>query len=180
MSSLILPESVTVRLVSASGEPFCCADILIHVRTFARHKNDFHLGPYATNSGGFCTFTKQEMLADERTHFDAGLMDYTGIKDCFSLVELSLDTEKDVSATIECRKTVWTNLLNGESERWRSIEELLAQYERALIATQSINPGGMPIRAEWSEPAENREYSFIVSRLGESLFKSKRSRWRFW
>jgi hypothetical protein len=166
--------------MSMSGEPFCCADVLVRIRTFARYKNDFHLGPFATDSSGVCSITKQDMLAEERAHLDTGLMDYTGIGDCFSLAELLIYSEEEISRAIECRKKIWTSLLAGESKRWKSIEELITLYERALIVARTIIAGPMPMRVEWSEPAENREYSFVVSKRGKESSKATRSRWRLW
>ena len=184
MARLCLPELVTVRLLSWQSEPFRCADILVGVRTFARAKNDFHLGPFATNADGICTFTKQDLHAEAEAHYDTGLMDYRSIEDCYPLVELSLFSPEHISKALKARTEIWTCQLNGENKRWKSIEELISLYRRASAAIQTID-GYIPyIRGEWAEPGANFEYSFYVRKNGEPLFPvkphPKQPRWRFW
>lgn len=163
MSNLCLPERVTVRLVTRSGEPYQCADILVGVRAIARRKNDFYLGPYPTNADGVSTFTKADLQADVEATYDSGLMDYCHITDCQPFVEIKLWSLDEISKAITARTETWTSLLKGEKVRWRSIDELVAVFRRALLATRPISGSSEPhIRGEWNDSAAQYDYVIYV------------------
>jgi len=162
MSNLCLPERVTVRLLTLSGEPFRCADVLVGVHTFARHKGDFHLGPYPTSADGISVISKKDLQAEVDATYESGLMDYCHIKDCFPLVEIRLWSAEQISKALECRNKVWRELLTGEKERWKSIDELKELYRRALTASNLISGQFhlAKIRDEWVNEAATFDYTF--------------------
>jgi hypothetical protein len=163
MPILSIPERVTVCLLTSSGEPFLCADILIQVHLFARHKNDFHLGPYPTNAEGIATFTPQDMQANVDATYDSGLMDYPPVGECSSRVEIAVFPPDAISRALEARTKVWTSLLRGEEKLWKSIEELRNLYRRAENATRGISIlSPTPIHDEWRDLGAQCEYVFIV------------------
>jgi hypothetical protein len=76
MASLILPETVTLRLVDPAHNPLHLANVLFVVHAFANYKNDFDLAPFASNVAGVVRISRQELLAEAQAHYDSGLMDY--------------------------------------------------------------------------------------------------------
>jgi hypothetical protein len=64
MHSLILPERVTIQLVDKNKSQVSISNVLFGIRAFARHKNDFNLQPFPTDSDGLVTITKKELEAD--------------------------------------------------------------------------------------------------------------------
>jgi len=162
MPHLSLPEEVNVHLRTTWG-PLPVADVLIGVRLFARHKNDFFLGPYPTNAKGVATFSKRDLLADVRATQDSGLMDYASVDDCQESVQVSIFTPEQISNGLAARTKAWGFLLKGEQERWKSISELLELYRRAEVVIQTITGQSLrPMHANWSETASRYEYDFIV------------------
>jgi hypothetical protein len=170
MSNLCLPECVTVRLISWSGEPFRRADILVGIHTLARHKNDFHLGPYPTNTDGVSIITQKDLQAEVKATYSSGMMDYNNINDCFPLVEIRLWSIEEISRSLECRTNIWNGLLEGENERWNSIDELLALYRRALAASSLISGPFhlLKIRDEWAKERAVFDYTFNIQQSEES------------
>jgi hypothetical protein len=124
MQSLVLPETLVLRLVNANEEPVRLANVLFRIHTFARHKNDFHLAPFRTDAEGVVNVTKRELLAEAQAHYDSGLMDYVRIEDCEPVIEIQAMTAEQVAQALEARTTVWKQLLRGERERWNDIDEL--------------------------------------------------------
>jgi hypothetical protein len=163
MPNLLFPELVTVRLVTSSGAPFRCADILVNIHLSARRKNDFHLGPYPTNAEGVASFTREDMRASVDDTYASGLMDYGPVEECFPRVLILLSTPESISKALEARTKVWTLLFKGEKRRWKSIEELRSLYRRAAEAIQNISV--LPparLQAEWTNATAKYEYSFEV------------------
>ena len=150
---------MTVRLLSPTGEPYRCADLLLRVHAIARRKNDFRLGPYPTDADGVARITRADLEAAVGSTLDSGLMDYYRIEDCHSTVQISLWTPDDISRAHNARSTTWTSLLSGELRRWHSMQELLALYSRALAATRSLSGlYALDIRAEWTDPSARHSY----------------------
>jgi hypothetical protein len=64
-----------------------------------------------------------------------------------------------VEKALEARTKVWKNLLDGESERWTSIEDLRNLYRTAANRFVSAEP----IKALWDGKTPDYEY-FIVAK----------------
>jgi len=131
MISLSLPEKVVLRLVDSTGSPVRIANVLFRVHTFANRKNDFLLGPFVTDTEGVATITKGQLLAEAAAHYASGLMDYDRIENCQPVVEIAPMEPSDIDRALRARTNVWMNLLQGETERWSSIEELRNVYRNA-------------------------------------------------
>jgi hypothetical protein len=141
------------------GEPYRCADLLLHIHAFARGRNDYSLGPYSTDSDGVARITRSDLEADVDSILDSDLMGHYAITECRPYVEISLWTPDEIVRAQKCRLTGWTSLLSGERRRWASMEELLALYSRALIATRSLlSLHAVPLRADWTDPAAKHSY----------------------
>jgi len=48
-------------MLGPAGEAYRCADLVLRVHAFARHKNDFTLGLYPTDADGAAHITKADL-----------------------------------------------------------------------------------------------------------------------
>lgn len=157
MPPLKLPSRVLIQLVDENDSPVCVPNVLFRVTAFASYKNDFHLGPFASDGAGIVTITKSDLDAGIADCYESGLMDYSNISGCSSRVEIRLLSDEDIRRAIDAREKIWTKLLPGERTRWKSIGELLNLYKSANNAR--FVPDA--IRMNWSE--EGAEYSNIFA-----------------
>lgn len=125
MTKFILPDKITIKLVKPEQQNISVENILLYVKTYARYKNDFYLGPFASDKNGVITITKKDLENEVTATYESGLMDYSSIDNCFSFVELRLYDQHEVNKMIESRTKVWTTLLKGEEKRWTSIYHLV-------------------------------------------------------
>jgi|SRR5579863_69805 len=159
MASLLLPDKVVLRLVDSGHKPVRVANVLFFVHTFANRKNDFMLGPFATDTEGVVTIMKRDLLAEATAHYDSGLMDYDVIENCQPIVEIAAMEPQAVEEALVARTNVWKTLLRGESERWTSIEELRNLYRTAANNRISVQA----IRVRWDESTHEFEYSVTAA-----------------
>jgi len=160
-SSLVLPDKVALQLCDSHENQVRIANVLFRVHAFARHKNDFNLGPYPSDGNGIVTILKRDLEAEASAHYDAGLMDHVNILDCFPEVEVSAFTHEEILKAIEARTKVWTKLLHGERERWRSIDELLGLYRSASKNCVRVRS----FRAVWDGTLHEYSYSVLTERI---------------
>jgi hypothetical protein len=158
MPSLLIPDKVVLRLVDSEHTPIRVANVLFVVHTFANRKNDFNLGPFATDAAGVVTIVKRDLLAEASAHYDSGLMDYDVIEDCHPVVEIAAMEPQAIEQALVVRTNVWKNLLRGETERWTSIEELRSLYRTA--ANKGIS--AQAIRVRWDGSASEFEYAITA------------------
>jgi hypothetical protein len=155
MASLLIPDKVVLRLVDSQHEPLRVANVLFFVHAFANRKNDFSLGPFATDAEGVATIMKRDLLAEAAAHYDSGLMDYEVIENCNPIVEIAVMEPLAIEQALVARTNVWKTLLRGESERWTSIEELRNLYRTAANTRISAQA----IRVRWDESTNEFEYT---------------------
>jgi hypothetical protein len=155
MISVSLPEKVVLRLVDSTGIPVRISNVLFRVHMFANRKNDFLLGPFATDADGVATITRAQLLAEAAAHYDSGLMDYDQIEECKPVVEIAPMEPSDIDRALKSRITLWKNLLQGETERWASIEELCNVYRNA--ANGRVSAGAL--RVCWDSSEIEVEYA---------------------
>ena len=155
MPSLLIPQKVVLRLVDSAGKPVRIANVLFRVHTFANRKNDFRLGPFATDADGVATITTRDILAEAAAHYDSGLMDYDRIENCQPFVEIEAMEPSDIDKALKARTSVWKTLLRGETERWTSIEELRDVYRNAANRCISVQP----FRVRWDDSETEVEYA---------------------
>jgi hypothetical protein len=158
MASLLIPEKVVLRLVDSEHKALRVANVLFFVHTFANRKNDFMLGPFATDAEGVVTIVKRDLLAEAAAHYDSGLMDYEVIESCKPIVEIAAMEPQAIEKALVARTNVWKTLLRGESERWTSIEELRNLYRTAANNRISVQP----IRVRWDESTNEFEYAITA------------------
>ena len=125
MSKLILPDKIRVRLVKPRQLDLPVDNILLYIKTHARHKNDFELGPFVSDKDGIITISKSDLDNEVAATYDSGLMDYSSIDSNFSFVELRLYDQVEIDKLIESRTKAWKTLLKGETERWTSMNHLV-------------------------------------------------------
>jgi len=162
--TLVLPEKVRLKLTDASGKSVALADVLFRIHAFARWKNDFDLQPFPTNSEGVAFISRSELMAEVSATYDSGLMDYRGIDECSTRVEISALTIDEIQRAIHARTTVWRQLLKGEEKRWSSIKALIELYRRAANGQVRAEP----VRADWDGRQSEYEHSVVATIIGRS------------
>jgi hypothetical protein len=158
MASLILPETVTLRLVDPAHNPLHVANVLFVVHAFANYKSDFDLAPFASNVAGIVRISRQELLAEAQAHYDSGLMDYRPLEQCKQELEIRALEPDEIEEALDARTKIWTTLLRGESARWANIEELRHVYRSAVNMSFSVQP----LRTRWDGSLNGVEYVMPV------------------
>ena len=88
-----------------------------------------------------------------------GLMDYLRVDNCFPMIEIKAYTADEINKQIYSRENVWKTLLKGESDRWKSINELILLLKTA--SNLNLKLKSSIIRDEWLE--ENKSYSYKLT-----------------
>jgi len=161
MANLILPEIATIKLKTGMGQDYRVSNIIFSVDTHARHKNDYHLGPFFSDENGVVTITRELLDIYVEAEVESGLMDYTHISDCYSLVEIRLWSENDMERGIRGRQ-LW-GLLKREKTLWESPEELIEQFRKANNRNLVVTEGFSRIRDEWDGSRQQYAYDFYVT-----------------
>jgi hypothetical protein len=158
MTKFILPDKITVKLIKPRKENFSVDNILLYIKTNARNKNDFYLGPFASDINGVITITKKDLDNEVTATYESGLMDYSSIENSFSFVELRLYDQNEIDKMIESRTKTWTSLLKGEIERWISINRLVDTLKQSNNKHLLLDESTKRIRAEFD--GIQNEYEF--------------------
>ena len=158
MTKFVLPEKITVRLVKPRQQDFPVDNILLYIKTNARHKNDFHLGPFVSDKDGVITITKNDLDNKITSIYESGLMDYSSIENCFTFVELRLYDQDEINKMIKSRTKVWTSLLKGEIERWTSINHLVDTLKKSNNKLLLLYDSTKRVRADFD--GTQNEYEF--------------------
>jgi len=58
MEKIVLPEKIVLRLVDRQGHPIHVRNVLCMVHVQATRKNNFTLGPFASNEQGLVTISR--------------------------------------------------------------------------------------------------------------------------
>jgi hypothetical protein len=124
------PESLTVIATdSVTGEPV--ADVALVLRLKARRKNDYYVGPAATDSNGRVSFTRadcEKAIAHSQEMF---LMDYEGdLLTCGPHLEIRLHRPENIQVMIrqyEEQPKFW-------GSGWDDPEGMIAMIRRARNA----------------------------------------------
>jgi hypothetical protein len=146
--------------------PFSNIAFTIHV--FARHKNDYHLGPFFSDEHGVVTISKELLEISAEAERETGIMDYGSIDECYSLVEIRLCSENDLVRAISARQ-VW-GLLGREASVWESKESLIERLKQAHNKSLIVQEGlGLDrLRDEWKDGMRKCSYDFFVRPMNES------------
>jgi hypothetical protein len=155
---LFLPDRMILRLQGTDGKPVRVSNVLLKIHAFANYKNDFNLQPFVTGEDGVVCVTRSDLEAAIAAHYDSGLMDYRNFTECKPEVEISAISVDDIERAVSARRKIWTNLLSGEKNRWSTIEELIATYERAVNGKVSVKP----LRTSWETQQETCEYALLA------------------
>lgn len=158
MTKFILPDRITIKLVKPRQQDFSVDNILLYIKTNARHKNDFYLGPFVSNKNGVITITKNDLDNEVTATYELGLMDYSSIENSFSFVELRLYDQNEIDKMIESRTKAWTSLLKGEKERWTSINHLVDTLKKSNNKHLLLYDSTKRIRADFD--GTQNEYEF--------------------
>lgn len=158
MTKFILPNRITIKLVKPEQQDFSVDNILLYIKTHARHKNDFYLGPFASDKNGIITITKKDLNNELTATYESGLTDYSSIENSFSFVELRLYDQNEIDKMIKSRTKVYTSLLKGENERWTSINHLVDTLKKSNNKHLLLYDSTKRIRADFD--GNQNEYEF--------------------
>ena len=176
MRTFELPAAVTVQLRTWAGIPGRATEkgyegppLALEVRTFARHKNDYYLGPFFSE-GDRVHITREQLELSVRAHLDMGLMDYVDIRDGFGLVEISYWSPDEVRRAIEYRgPEVERGAFYSEYEArlWSTPSQYVAllQASANLRLPPPIRAGGFVIRDEWDGRQPTYDYVYRLQPL---------------
>lgn len=147
--------------------PYQGAPIVFGVQTFARQKNDYHLGPFFSD-GSAVRITRDQLELLARVHLDFGLMDYVVLEDGFSFVEIAHWSAADVKRALEARQP---EVARGsffsahERELWGSPADYCERLRRSASARMRPAPkaGGLVIRDEWDGSRAEYAYTYRVA-----------------
>jgi len=131
MKNLIIPEIIEIQLTDLSNQPLLIENIFVYLKTKAIRKNGFNLGPFISDKNGIIQITKADFMNEVSATYDSGLMDYSDIESTLTKVEIKLYSEEELKKMIDSRTNIWSNLLNGEKERWGSIEKLIESLKNS-------------------------------------------------
>ena len=165
MTKFILPDKITVKLVKPQHQNFSVENILLYIKTNARHKNDFYLGPFVSDENGLITITKKDLDNKVTATYESGLGDYSSIENSFSFVELRLYDQNEIDKMIESRTNVYTSLLNGEKERWTSINHLVDTLKKSNNKHLLLYDSTKSIRADFDGTQNEYEFQLDVFKL---------------
>jgi hypothetical protein len=158
MTKFILPDKITVKLVKQRQQDIPVDNILLYIKTHARHKNDFYLGPFVSDKNGVITITKNDLDNEVTATYESGLMDFSSIENSFTFVELRLYDQNEIDKMIESRTKSWTSLLKGEKERWTSINHLVDTLKKSNNKHLLLYDSTKRIRADFD--GTQNEYDF--------------------
>lgn len=161
MSKIVLPKKIEIQLLHERMSDIKKKTVLVGLHIFAKSKNDFYLGPFHSNSDGKIIIYQKDLLASLKTTYSTGLMDYSDIHDSYPLIELTVYTKNDTKNIIKTRSKVWTNLLEGETESWDSINDLLLALKSSLNLRYNII--AKPIRDEWLGKKQSYKYDLPIN-----------------
>ena len=162
---LSLPSSVCVELRLPDRSPLRMPKVLFAIQTFATHKNDISMFPFATEDDGVARITRDLMRAEISATYDSGLMDYASIESAYDMIEVRIASVSEIERVIESRSKSWTSLLKGERERWKNMDELLELLRSAnnreldIPDALSLRP---KVRDSWSDPTADKRYEVYV------------------
>jgi len=162
MNKFIIPDKVTVKLVKPRQQDFPVDHILLYIKTNARHKNDFCLGPFVSDKDGIIKITKADIENEVTATYESGLMDYSNIENCFTFVELRLYEQAEIDKMINIRTKVWTSLLNGENQRWTSINHLIETLKKSNNKHLLLYDSTKRLRADFDGAQEEYEFQLDI------------------
>jgi hypothetical protein len=163
MANLILPEKIIIQLTDSQNRPLVFPDVVFFVHFFAKHKNDFHLGPFVSDQSGKVAISHQELVWNIQATYDSGLMDYSAVETCHPSIEIILEYPDIIKRTLTTREKVWSVLLKGEKERWGALENLLNVYRCAKNDQIELSKDFMKIRDTWDGTKKEYNYNFPIS-----------------
>ncbi len=170
MSSLHLPKRITIRVLTwswtpsgaAQDLPYAGPPLALGIQTFARRRNDYHLGPFFSDSDGLVTITGEQLESSVRAHLDWGLMDHADVRESFAFIEITHWSEAEIERAIHVRESgVFSE---HEARLWGSLEQYLHLLRSS--ANRRLRPpapgAGQRVRDEWDGSRSIYEYSYRV------------------
>jgi hypothetical protein len=137
---LKFPDKIKIKIIDGfSHKPIKIQNIIISVHLFAMKKNDYHLGPYFSDSNGEIEIDKNMLTISAEAELQTGIMDYKSVNECSSLVEISILSKGDIINLTKGR-ALW-GLIGREKELYNTKEELLSRIDKnnnSFVLPQSL------------------------------------------
>jgi hypothetical protein len=164
MGNLILPQKAVIQLVDDFGEPLQIPDVIFTLHLFATHKNDFYLSPFVSDNSGKAIITREELNNEIRATYSSGLMDYASVETCHPLIEIFINQPEDIERALNAREKLWVVLLDGEKERWGSVENLINVYRQAKNNELKLSKELSRLTDDWNGEKEEYVYNLGVNK----------------
>ena len=161
--NIVLPQKVTIQLVDSSGTAIELSNVIFTIQLFARHKNNFYLGPFSSDDSGKVVISQTDLENEVKATYSSGLMDYAPVETCHPIVEIFPMQPEDIERALNARENVWTILLDGEKDRWGTLQNLLTVYRQAKNNEIKISKDLSLIRDEWNGKKDEYIYSFTIN-----------------
>jgi len=157
---LVFPDRVEIQLLDPEGQPYLVEDVALIIRTFARHKNDYHLGPFFSDNKGFLIIAKGALEARVAESISYAGMDYVDVNTCYPLVSIYLMPQESIDFVIDRLQAGC--ITERELELWNSTEELMEKYKNSGNKDLRISDNDAGIRDEWDGSRSEYAYTTIV------------------
>ena len=160
MPGLILPEEVTIRLLSEDRTPYRVPEVILGVYTSRCSKSNYRFGPFFSNADGIVTITRAMLDLEVKDHLSTALMDHGAIEDCAPEVTIRVWTALETTRAADARRTTWRILLDSEEPVYNSLEELIDRLVRAANARLGLR--GEELHGSWDGSRSRLEYQYVV------------------
>ena len=161
--NIVLPQKVTIQLVDGSGAAIELSNVIFTVQLFSRHKNNFYLGPFISDNSGKVVITQTDLENEIKATYSSGMMDYAPVETCHPFVEIFLMQPEGIERALNARENVWTILLDGEKDRWGTLQNLLTAYRQAKNSEIKISKDLSHIRDEWNGKKDEYIYNLTIN-----------------
>ncbi len=163
---LKFPDNIIIRIVDGfTDNPIRTPNIIVSIHFFAIRKNDYYLGPFFSDDNGEIRIDKNILEISAEAELQTGLMDYKGVGECSSLVEIKIASEGEIANLIKGR-TLW-GLVGQEQQLYNTKEELLDRITKNnnnLIFPNSL-------RVIWNKDTPSEFFCKISTRSSEKRRK---------
>jgi hypothetical protein len=163
MAGVVFPELATIQLMTGErtrSAPLRVAGLVFWVQLRAAFKNDYTLGPFVSDADGHVPISREACQAFVDANHDTGVMDYAGIGQCSTHVEIRHLSEEELRAAAQARRTTWTQLLAGEVRLFLAIADLIHLYDAAPNAR--FAPAREPLEAMWDGKVLRPRYEYFM------------------
>jgi hypothetical protein len=174
LNMINIPDKISIEFQDSDNKALFQENVLVGIKTFATHKNDIDISPFATDKNGTITIYKQDLQSLAMEYISLGLMDYTSLDSAKENVEIYFIGVTNLEHRISyLEKLVKNSRYLKQSELWgdklgkldkemaliekRNVE-LLKQYTNSFNLTTNVKADTILIADKWDTPELERHY----------------------